>query len=74
MTREVPETGLATKATIDEDIETADAEQGRIALAAREDIQRRVAEPYVTHYVRRFQQLLQSDGRKDVRDVLDEGI
>lgn len=72
MAGKVPEARLAAEAAVDEDVEAADAEQGRVALAAGEHVQRRVAESDVAHDVRRLEQVIQRDGRQRVGDVLRE--
>ena len=44
MPAEVPETSLAAETTIDEEVETIDAKQGRITLTSREDVKGRMTE------------------------------
>ena len=44
MPAEVPEAGLPAEAAVDEHVEAVDAEERRVALAAGEDIDGRVAE------------------------------
>ena len=55
MAGKVPEAGLTAEASVHEDVEAADAEEGRVALSARKDVEGRVAEADVAHYIARLQ-------------------
>jgi len=48
---EVPEASLPTESPIDQHVEAVDSKQRRVSLAAREDIQRWVAESDVSNNV-----------------------
>ena len=58
MPAEVPETSLAAETTIDEEVETIDAKQGRITLTSREDVKGRMTESDVADDVWRGKLLL----------------
>lgn len=63
MSCKVPEARFASESAIDEDVESADAEQGGIPLAPGEDVKRRVAETDVADDVRRLQKMIQRHRR-----------
>lgn len=73
MTGEIPEARLTPESSVHEDVEPADAEEGRVPLPAREDVEGRVTEPDVPHHVARLQEVIQRHGRHNVRHVADEG-
>lgn len=74
MSSKIPEAGLPSKSAIDQNVESADAEQSGISLSAWENVKGRMAEPDVANNVRRFQEMIQRDRWKNIRNVADESI
>ena len=69
MTRKVPEARFATESAVYEDVETADAEEGRVSLTARKDVEGRMAESDVADDIGWLQKVPQCHGRQVIRNV-----
>ena len=71
---EIPEAGLASEPSVDQDVESADAEQGRVSLSAWEDVEGRVIEADVADDVGRLQEMIQRHRRQNVGNIPDESV
>lgn len=74
MSGEIPEAGLASESSIDENVESADAEESRVSLSAWEDVEGWVIEPDVANDVGWLQEMIQRHRRQNVGNVSDKRI
>ena len=58
MSTEIPKAGFAAEASIDQQVESINAEQSRVALSAGEDVECGMGKSDVAHHVGRWQLLL----------------
>ena len=74
MSSKIPKAGLASESSVDEDIESADAEKGRIALSSGEDVESGMTESDVANDVGWLQEMIQRHRRQNVRNVADKRV